>query len=71
MMGVDFAMLFPLQASGFAFGYDPTSLLQLRPKTSGKPEDFRFCVAERSKSRATAGRLHPQTPPHCGMKLLY
>ena len=34
---------------GFAFGYDPTGRFQLRPNTSGKPEDFRFCVAEGSK----------------------
>jgi len=37
--GVDFAMLFTLWAS----------LFELRPNTSGKPEDFRFCVAEGSK----------------------
>ena len=34
--GVDFAMLLTLCSS----------LFELRPNTSGKPEDFRFCVAE-------------------------
>ena len=40
--GVDFAMLFPLWASS-------RGIAGLRPNTSGKPEDFRFCVAEGSK----------------------
>ncbi len=37
--GVDFAMLFTLW----------TSLFELRPNTTGKPEDFRSCVVKGSR----------------------
>ena len=37
--GVDFAMLFTLWAS----------LFELRPNTTGKPEDFRSCVVKGSR----------------------
>ena len=37
--GIDFAMSFTLWAS----------LFELRPNTSGTPEDFRFCVVKGSK----------------------
>ena len=40
-MIVDFiSLIFTLQASGYACGYDPTGRFQLRPDRAGEPEAF-------------------------------
>ena len=75
----DFAKLFPLWASGYASGFDPTGRSSSYDPTrlgfafSFDPtgwESRRTSDSALLRVRSKELRLHPQTPPLCGMKLL-